>query len=188
MRAQSHHLLMSGANIAHRPRDTGWRGMMNLTATGWIREEDCCVRDEQPQSTLFGAGSLFFEAARVANETSELYRLPEGLRQRVTFDENTHTLTVRKFLTDQDKGALEACFATAEGKGIVETLYRLSHGRPAQPEPQPADRGRFRVPMLAIRVDGQLGLFEEGHFLDKPWKLSECDNSLTEAELPVRQQ
>ena len=38
--------------------------------------------------------------------------------------------------------------------------------------------------MLAIRVDGQLGLFEEGHFLDTPWKLSECDNSLTEAEFP----
>ena len=43
-------------------------------------EAELFVRDEQPQSTLFGAGSLFFEAAEVVNETPELYRLPEGLR------------------------------------------------------------------------------------------------------------
>ncbi|MCL4204152.1 MAG: DEAD/DEAH box helicase family protein [Pirellulaceae bacterium] len=147
-------------------------------------EAELFVRDEQPQQTLFGVGSLFFEAAEVVNETPELYRLPEDLRQRVTFDENTRTLTVRKFLTEQDRTALEACFTTAEGKGAVESLYRLSHGRPAQPEPQSVERAPFRVPMLSIRVDGQLELFEDGHFLDTPWKLSDCDSCLTEAEFP----
>ena len=156
-----------------------------LVENGFQRlEAELFVRDEQPPKTLFGAGTLFFEAAEVVNETPELYRLTEDLRQRVTFDANTRTLTVRKFLTEQDKGALEACFTTAEGKGVVESLYRLSHGRPAQPEPQRADRAPFRVPMLAIRVDGQLELFEEGHFLDTPWKLSDCDSGLTEAEFP----
>ena len=38
--------------------------------------------------------------------------------------------------------------------------------------------------MLAIRVDGQLELFEEGHFLDVAWRLSECDASLTETDFP----
>ena len=38
--------------------------------------------------------------------------------------------------------------------------------------------------MLAIRVDGQLELFEEGHFLDTAWRLSERDASLTEADFP----
>ena len=147
-------------------------------------EAELFVRDEQPQNTLFGAGSLFFEAAEVVNETPELYRLPEDLRQRVTFDEATCTLTVRKFLTEQDKTALESCFATAEGKGAVASLFRLSRGRPAQPESQAAPRAPFRVPMLAIRVDGQLELFEEGHFLDIPWRLSDCDTSLSEAEFP----
>ena len=147
-------------------------------------EAELFVRDEQPQNTLFGAGSLFFEVAEVVSETPSLYRLPEDLRQRVTFDETTCILTVRKFLTEQDKTALESCFATAEGKGAVASLFRSSHGRPAQPESQAAFRATFRVPMLAIRVDGQLELFEEGHFLDIPWRLSDCDTSLSEAEFP----
>lgn len=48
----------------------------------------------------------------------------------------------------------------------------------------PDQRGPFRVPMLAIRVDGQLELFDEGHFLDTAWRLSECDATLTEADFP----
>jgi len=55
---------------------------------------------------------------------------------------------------------------------------------PEPSQPKAAERGQFRVPMLAIRVDGQLELFEEGHFLDTPWRLSECDASLSEAEFP----
>ncbi|MGD0896700.1 MAG: hypothetical protein ABR915_02620 [Thermoguttaceae bacterium] len=38
--------------------------------------------------------------------------------------------------------------------------------------------------MLAIRVDGQLELFEEGHFLDAAWRLSECQAALSETEFP----
>ncbi len=38
--------------------------------------------------------------------------------------------------------------------------------------------------MLAIRVDGQLELFEEGHFLDTAWPLSECDAGLGENDFP----
>ncbi|OHB83677.1 MAG: hypothetical protein A2V98_15710 [Planctomycetes bacterium RBG_16_64_12] len=55
---------------------------------------------------------------------------------------------------------------------------------PADLQPAPAERGPFRVPMLAIRVDGQLELFEEGHFLDTAWRLSECDADLSEAHFP----
>jgi len=55
---------------------------------------------------------------------------------------------------------------------------------PGPSQPRLTELGPFRVPMLAIRVDGQLELFEEGHFLDTPWRLSECDAGLSEAEFP----
>lgn len=48
----------------------------------------------------------------------------------------------------------------------------------------PADTGvLFAVPRLAIRVDGQLELFEES-FLPIEWGLVKCDPALSEAELP----
>jgi type III restriction enzyme len=136
------------------------------------------------QATFFGAGTLFFEAEQVVPEKPDLTRLPAKLRERVTFDSQTNTLAVTKALTEQDKAALEQCFSTPEGKRAVEAVFHLSHGRPVGAQTRPADRGPFRVPMLAIRVDGQLELFEEGHFLDTAWRLSKCDAGLTEADFP----
>jgi type III restriction enzyme len=147
-------------------------------------EAELFVAEEPAQKSFFDTGTLFFEAEEVVQETPALFGLPEGLRQRVTFDENTHTLTVRKLLTDQDRSELEKCFTTDEGRQAVESLYRLSHGQPARPRPAPIKPEPFRVPMLAIRMQGQLELFEEGHFLGAPWRLSECDARLTEAEFP----
>lgn len=156
-----------------------------LVENGFRRmEAELYVPGEEPQATFFGAGTLFFEAEQVVPETPDLTRLPAELRERVTFDPQTSTLTVTKALTEQDKAALEQCFTMPEAKKAVETLYHASHGRAVKVEAAPAPRGPFRVPMLAIRVDGQLELFEEGHFLDTAWRLSECDADLSEADFP----
>lgn len=154
-----------------------------LVQNGFQRmEAELFVPSEQPQATFFGAGTLSVEAEQVVPEKPDLTRLPDELRDRVTYDPLTNTLTVTKALTEQDKAALEQCFSTPEGKQAVEAIFQLSHGRPIGATPQPAQRGPFRVPMLAIRVDGQLELFEESHFLDTAWRLSACDASLTEAD------
>lgn len=74
----------------------------------------------------------------------------------------------------------ELYVAGEEQRRLFEPELPLFEAQQAAPAP----RGPFRVPMLAIRVDGQLELFEEGHFLDTDWRLSECDASLTEADFP----
>jgi type III restriction enzyme len=156
-----------------------------LVENGFERmEADLYVSGDEAQPTFFGAGTLFFEAEQVVPEKPDLTHLPADLRECVTFDPRTSTLAVTKALTEQDKAALEQCFATPEAKKVVDALYQASHGRPVSAEAAPATRGPFRVPMLAIRVDGQLELFEEGHFLDTAWRLSECDASLTETDFP----
>jgi type III restriction enzyme len=156
-----------------------------LVENGFQRmEAELFVPGEDAQATFFGTGTLFFEAEQVVPEKPDLSQLPAKLRERVTFDPQTNTLAVTKALTQQDKAALEQCFSTPEGKQAVEVVFHLSHGRPVGAQTKPAGRGPFRVPMLAIRVDGQLELFEEGHFLDTAWRLSECDAGLTEADFP----
>jgi type III restriction enzyme len=156
-----------------------------LIENGFQRmEAELFVSGEEAQPTFFGEGTLFFEAAQVVSEAPDLTRLPGGLRERVTFDPQTSTLTATRALTEEDRIALEQCFTTPEARQAVARLYHASHGRLVGAEPIPTDRGPFRVPMLAIRVDGQLELFDEGHFLDAAWRLSECDAGLTEADFP----
>jgi type III restriction enzyme len=156
-----------------------------LVENGFQRmEAELFVSGEQPQATFFGAGTMFFEAEQVVSETPDLTQLPPDLRRRVTFDQRTSTLAVTSPLSEEDRAALERCFTTPDARQAVETLYQASHGRPVMTDAATAARGPFRVPMLAIRVDGQLELFEEGHFLDTAWRLSECDANLTEAEFP----
>ena len=86
------------------------------------------------QATFFGDGTLFFEAEQVVPEKPDLTRLPAELRERVTFDPQTNMLAVTKALTEEDKAALEQCFATPEAKKVVETLYQASHGRGVKAE------------------------------------------------------
>lgn len=156
-----------------------------LVENGFQRmEAELFVAGEEEQTTLFGAGTLFPEVEQVVPETPDLTGLPAGLRERVTFDPQTSTLSVTKALSEQDKAALEECFTTPEAKKVVETIYQALHGRAVQAEAAPVPCGPFRVPMLAIRVDGQLELFEEGHFLDTAWRLSQCEADLPEADFP----
>jgi type III restriction enzyme len=59
-------------------------------------------------------------------------------------------------------------------------LLRLAEGGRAVP----AEEGvSFAIPRLAIRVDGQLELFEES-FLPIQWELAKCDSELSEREFP----
>jgi type III restriction enzyme len=154
-----------------------------LVENGFERmEADAFVSGDEAQSTFFEAGTLFFEADQIVPEKPDLTHLPTELRDRVTFDPKTSTLSITKALTEQDKAALEQCFTTPEAKEVVNTLYRASHGQPVKTEAKLDERGPFRVPMLAIRVDGQLELFDESYFLDTAWRLSECEAGLTESE------
>jgi type III restriction enzyme len=59
-------------------------------------------------------------------------------------------------------------------------LFRFA----AEERTTPAEEGvPFEIPRLAIRVDGQLELFEES-FLPVEWELAKCDPALSEEEFP----
>lgn len=172
--AASRRFIEAAASLKDALIDNGFQRM----------EADLFVPSEQSAATFFDAGTLFFKAEQVVPEPPDLSRLPSDLQERVTFDPQTKTLAVTKALTETDKAALEQCFSTPEGKRAVEAIVQQLQGRAGGERPKPAQRGAFRVPMMAIRVNGRLELFEEGHFLDTPWRLSDCDPSLTEAEFP----
>lgn len=154
-----------------------------LVENGFERiEAGQLVKPFETQRTFDDEHPLFNQSSAVVQEPPNLAALPADLQQRVTYEEATGTLTVGGVVSEADRRSLELCFETPEGKQAVEQIFHLSRGRPvARSSDMPAS---LKVPALAVRVDGQLELFEESHFLDVPWKLSEQDAALSEAEFP----
>ncbi len=90
---------------------------------------------------------------------------------------------LRDALIDNGFQAMEASdfISTPEG----QTLFDMSLFQKGAAGKSPWQQGEtFAVPRLAIRVDGQLELFDEEHFLDYEWNLADMDAALSEQEFP----
>jgi type III restriction enzyme len=132
----------------------------------------------------FGPGALPFEVAERVSEQPNLDSLPANLQQRVSYDETNGEVRVEGVLSEDEAEALKSCFAQPDDQAAVERMCRASQGRAAVESVMPEKREAFRVPALAIRVDGQLEIFDETHLLSSPWNLAECEAILSAAEFP----
>jgi len=158
-----------------------------LVESGFQRlEVSDLVTPQDVQPALPALGGLFAPVAEVVYESPDLDGLASIIRDKIAYDPQTNTLSVQAAITETDKAAVQNCFARDDDKATVERLYHRSCGvTPASSTPTSA-REPFTVPMLGIRVDGVLELFDDSHFLDLPWQLADCDASLTEEDFPSR--
>lgn len=116
-------------------------------------------------------------------ETPKLEILPPEISEKVSYDETKGELTFKGTMAEPEKQALQKCFTTAEGKAAIERVYRKTRGLTAEKPKSPAERGEvFSIPILCIEQDGLFEAFEAVHFLEIPWRLSQCDYKLTSAE------
>jgi type III restriction enzyme len=126
--------------------------------------------------TCEAPGDSLFVSIYVMEEP-DLSHLSEDLREYVSYDAQTGVLTVPGNMQTEQKTELESCFTTEEGREAVHNL--ADHVTPPTEE-RTIDSHPIRVPALCIEVDGALEMFEESHFLDTEWDLSECDPTLNE--------
>jgi len=140
----------------------------------------------EEQGTLFGPDSLFQQTSETVTQAPNLSQLAPAVRDRVSYDANTGQFSVRGTVTQQEMSNLQECFAEPADREAVERIHHRSQGRAVPPKAEESERPPFRVPHLSIRVDGQLEMFEETHFLDRPWNLADCDSALSEAEFPLQ--
>lgn len=110
-------------------------------------------------------------------EEPDLTHLSEDFREYVSYDADTGLLTMPGNMQTEQRTELESCFTTEEGRSAVRNL--ADSATPTSAEPV-IDSSPLRVPALCIEVDGALEMFEESHFLETEWDLSECDPTLTE--------
>jgi type III restriction enzyme len=128
---------------------------------------------------------LFNEPVSEAiKEKPNLEAVPENLRKKVSLRETKEGVEIIYAgppITAQEADALKASVTGAEDKRSVERLVRKSHGQ----ESTPAAMGdKLAVPMLAVRIDKELELFDD-QFREVPWKLSNCDAALSEQDFSL---
>lgn len=128
---------------------------------------------------------------RIVSEAPKLEAfaaLEPAVREVVHFDPETMIVKVTAPLSEEVGAQLAECFTALDAKATVRTLSRESRFGPVGTNPA-ADEATPRqlfIPQLAVRVQGELELFEETHFLDTPWRLADQPSTLSDAEFPLR--
>jgi len=134
---------------------------------------------------------LWSPVAEVLSVPPTTEAIPEKLREHVetapaklAIDTGAAELTATLVrytgaaISHEDENAWKGALASEEEKKAVERLARKSRAEDAWPA---AMGQRLAVPVLAVRTERQLELFED-QFCEGFWRLSECDSLLTEAE------
>ena len=164
-----------------------------LVENGFERQEakDLIFHDDRPrQQLLFGERALFPQqtTAHFPDITDEsLAQLPVTLREKMSVDTEKQTLTFTGGMNREEKTVLEHHFSTPEGKIAVERIYNRAAEHKIKRDRTPSELGiSFDIPVLALKQGELFEIYEEQHFLDYEWKLSECDAELTESEYSGR--
>jgi type III restriction enzyme len=117
-------------------------------------------------------------------EKPNLTKLPKAVKEKVTWQEDTQTLTTHNALTDEDKEALKATVQEDATKTIIDEMVEESRVVAFEYFKTPFERGiKLRVPQLSVYVQGELQVFDDAEMLDYPWDLARYAATPTENEL-----
>ncbi|MBN1973831.1 MAG: DEAD/DEAH box helicase family protein [Sedimentisphaerales bacterium] len=112
--------------------------------------------------------------------------IPENLRKKVSLretKEGNEIIYAGPPIKAEDAEKLKASVSNPEDKKSIERLVRKSRGQ----ESSPAAIGeKFAVPILAVRIEKELELFDD-QFREVPWKLSSCNALLSEQDFTLSQ-
>jgi type III restriction enzyme len=135
-------------------------------------------------SLPFISGPLFQSHSEHVSEPPDFSLMDEPVRTKVSFDQGTNTLSIAGKISESEMKVIQGCFANPQDRASVEQIYHRALGQTGVPTAAAQTRPPFAVPLLGIRIDGQLEPFDDSYFKEVEWRLADCDSSLTEAEFP----
>jgi type III restriction enzyme len=116
-------------------------------------------------------------------EAPDLRGVPKSVRDKFTWDKKAGTLTITQPLTEDETVAMQASVTQPTSKEAVAAAAEQSRTK-VEVFQTPAERGeRLSVPQMALRVQGELQLFDDPEVLDYPWDLSPYDADPTAAQI-----
>lgn len=151
-----------------------------------VAEFVAAARPDQARLDLEGhAGRIVVHPVEVAlPEKPDLRTIAKPLREKLTWDEKSRTLTIAKPLTMDETQELKQAVTSEPARQAIEQAAETSRTQAIEFFQTPAEKGeRFSVPQLALRIQGQLALFDDPEVLDYPWELSRYDAAPTADDL-----
>ncbi len=110
--------------------------------------------------------------------------VPKHVREKVSWDDKEKTLTISKPLTVDEEVELKQAVTGEESRLAIEQAAETSRTTAIEFFQTPSELGeRFVVPQIALRVQGELALFDDPEVLDYPWELSLYDAWPTDDDL-----
>lgn len=151
-----------------------------------VNEFVTAARTEQARLDLEGhAGRVVVRPVAITlSEKPNLKSVPKPVRDKVSWDGKLNTLTISTPLTESETEVLKASVASDTAAAAIAEAAEISRTTAIEFFRTPAELGeRFRVPQLALRVQGELQLFDDPEVLDYPWDLSNYDAAPTGDDL-----
>jgi len=143
---------------------------------------------EQARLDLEGhAGRVVVRPVAITlSEKPDLKSVPKLVRDKVSWDSKLNTLTISTPLTEDEAEVLKASVTSETAAAAIVEAAEVSRTTAIEFFQTPAELGeRFRVPQLALRVQGELALFDDPEVLEYPWDLSPYDAVPTVDDLTV---
>ncbi len=144
------------------------------------------ARPEQVLLDLEGhAGRVVVQPVMVGlAEKPALKGVPKTMRDKVTWDNQRNTLTIKAPLTPEETVVLQATVTGPTAAEAIGTAAEVSRTQAIAFFQTPAELGvPLRVPQLALQVQGELRLFDDPEVLDYPWELTQCPATPQEDDL-----
>jgi type III restriction enzyme len=151
-----------------------------------VTEFVTAVKAEQARLDLEGhAGRVIVHPVAITlSEKPDLKNVPKPVRDKVSWDGKLNTLTISTPLTEDDTEVLKASVSSETAAAAIEEAAEVSRTTAIEFFQTPAELGeRFCVPQLALRVQGELALFDDPEVLEYPWDLSTYDAAPTADDL-----
>lgn len=147
-----------------------------------VTEFVTAARAEQARLDLEGhAGRVVVRPVAITlTEKPDLKSVPKPVRDKVSWDGKLNTLIINTPLTEDEADVLKTSVTTDSAVAAIAEAAEISRTTAIEFFQTPAEQGeRFRVPQLALRVQGELQLFDDPEVLDYPWDLSTYDAAPT---------
>jgi type III restriction enzyme len=136
------------------------------------------AKAEQARLDLEGhAGRVVVRPVAITlSEKPDLKSVPKPVRDKVSWDGKLNTLTITTPLTEDETAVLKASVTSDSAAAAIAEAAEISRTTAIDFFQTPAELGeRFCVPQLALRVQGELQMFDDPEVLDYPWDLSTYD-------------
>lgn len=159
-----------------------------VTGAGFERQDVAsfvtAAKPGQARLDLEGNRAIFTPVTVTLAEKPEWKDVPKPIRDKVSWDGKHNTLTINTPLTEDDAEVLKTAVRSEATVEVIAKAAETSRTTAIEFFQTPAELGeRFRVPQLALRVQGELALFDDPEVLEYPWDLSAFDAAPTHSDL-----